>query len=104
VSGRPKIAFRRIAVVAAQCADLIVSRWLPAGRREGQEWVARNPLRVDRHPGSFKVNLSTGAWSDFATGDRGSDLISLGAYLHRIGQREAAERLADMLGVNPYDE
>lgn len=96
------IAFRRIADAALGHADTIVQRWLPDGRREGGEWVAINPARVDNRKGSFKVNLRTGAWADFAVNHRGGDLISLGAYLFRIGQREAAVRVADMLGIDPY--
>ena len=59
------------------------------------------PQRNDRRPGSFKVNLRSGKWSDFATGDKGGDPISLAAYLHGLGQGEAARRLADMLGIQP---
>jgi hypothetical protein len=69
------------------------------GRRQGREWVALNPRRADRRPGSFKVNLATGRWSDFATRDGGGDLISLAAYLFSISQGEAAQRLAEMLGL-----
>jgi hypothetical protein len=81
---RRRIAFRRIAGAALERAPLIVLRWLPAGRRNGVEWVSRNPTRDDRHSGSFKVNVRTGKWGDFATGDRGADLISLAAYLFRL--------------------
>jgi hypothetical protein len=77
----------------------LLARWLPDGRREGREYVARNPTRRDRRPGSFKVNLATGRWADFATGDRGGDPVSLVAYLFDLSQGEAAWRLADMLGV-----
>jgi hypothetical protein len=63
--------------------------------------VARNPTRTDRSPGSFKVNLHTGRWADFATGDKGSDAISLAAYLFGLKQSEAARRIADMLGIGP---
>ena len=77
----------------------ILERWLPDGRVEGREYVARNPTRADRRPGSFKVNLDTGRWGDFATGDVGGDAVSLAAYLGRCGQGEAARRLANMLGV-----
>jgi hypothetical protein len=66
-----KIAFRRISDAALARADLIVRRWLPDGRREGAEWCAINPTRNDHRKGSFKVNLRTGRWSDFATGQRG---------------------------------
>ncbi|WP_315701861.1 MULTISPECIES: hypothetical protein [unclassified Bradyrhizobium] len=91
-----------IGEAAARQAEPIVQRWLPDGRRDGHEWVARNPTRADLRPGSFKVNLRTGAWGDFATNDRGGDLISLAAYLFRLSQGEAARRVAEMLGIDPY--
>ena len=78
----------------------LVERWLPDGRREGREWTARNPLRVDRRLGSFRVNLKTGRWADFALPDaRGGDPVSLAAYLSGCSQSEAARALARMLGV-----
>jgi hypothetical protein len=98
------IAFRRIADAALRHADNIVRRWLPEGKREGTEWVAINPTRSDRRKGSFKVNVTTGRWSDFATGHRGGDLVSLGAFLHGISQADAAERIADMLGIDRYEQ
>jgi hypothetical protein len=98
-----KIAFRCIADAALARADAIVRRWLPDGRREGAEMVCRNPTRDDRRCGSFKVNLATGKWSDFATGHRGGDLVSLGAYLFKLSQANAALKVADMIGVEPYD-
>ena len=49
------------------------------------------------------MNVRTGKWGDFATGDRGADLISLAAYLFRLSQADAALRVADMLGIDPYD-
>jgi hypothetical protein len=97
-----KIAFRRIAAAALDRAPEIVRRWLPDGRREGAEWSCRNPMRDDRKPGSFKVNLNTGKWGDFATGERGGDLISLASYLFRLSQAEAAFKIADMIGIEPH--
>lgn len=98
-----RIAFRRIADAAAARTELIVFRWLPDGRREGAEWVALNPTRADSRKGSFKVNLKSGRWGDFATDDRGGDLISLAAYLFRLNNGEAALKIAEMLGINPHD-
>jgi hypothetical protein len=98
-----RLAFRRIATAAARRAEDIVSRWLPAGRREGHEWTSINPTRGDRHRGSFRINLKTGAWADFAVGDKGGDLIALGAYLHGISQAESAARLASMLGIDGHE-
>jgi hypothetical protein len=93
------IDFAAINGAALRRAVDLLRRWLPDGRLEGHEYVARNPRRADRRLGSFKVNIATGRWSDFATGDRGGDLVSLGAYLAEIGQAEAARRLAAMLGL-----
>lgn len=79
----------------------LCARWLPDGRLEGYEWSARNPCRVDRRPGSFKVNLVTGRWADFAMSDaRGGDPVSLAAYLSGQSQTQAARSLAAMLGLD----
>ncbi len=78
----------------------LLRRWLPDGKAVGAEYVALNPRRPDRKAGSFKVNLRTGKWADFATGDKGGDVVSLAAYLAGIGQATAALRLAEMLGVS----
>jgi hypothetical protein len=79
---------------------VILGRWLPRGRRQGLEYIALNPTRLDRRLGSFRINLHTGRWADFATGDRGGDVISLAAYLFGLSQIEAASKLADMLCIN----
>jgi hypothetical protein len=97
-----KIAFQRIADAARANCSTIVMQWLPRGRRYGVEWAALNPRRNDRRIGSFRINLRTGAWGDFATDDRGGDLISLAAYLYALNQAEAALRVAGMLRVDPY--
>lgn len=93
------IEFDRINRAALSALPALLARWLPDGQRRGNEWVARNPRRSDRRPGSFSVNLSTGKWADFASDDRGGDVVSLAAYLAGTGQAEAAQSLADMLGV-----
>jgi len=103
MTARKSIAFARVASAARAQSESILSRWLPSGRREGAEWIARNPTRGDAKPGSFKINLRTGSWADFATGDRGGDLVALAAYLFRLKQAEAALRVAAMLGLNPYE-
>ncbi len=93
------IDFHRINAAALPALPSLLSRWLPDGRREGHEWVALNPRRNDRSLGSFRINMTTGKWADFATGDRGGDVISLAAYLAGTGQTEAALSLARTLGV-----
>lgn len=98
----PRIDFSRVSDAALRNADAVVRGLLPEGHLEGWEWVARNPRRVDRRLGSFKVNLSTGEWGDFSIGKFGGDLVSLAAYVCDLSQREAALRLADSLGVHPF--
>jgi hypothetical protein len=77
----------------------LLARWLPSGRSVGNEWTALNPRRTDRRLGSFKVNVVTGRWCDFATGDKGGDPISLLAFLEGLRQIEAARLIADMLEI-----
>lgn len=96
---RNGVDFQHVGQTSLRYLPLLVLRWLPDGRREGHEWVARNPTRSDRALGSFKINLRTGHWADFATGDKGGDVISLAAYLHGLSQSGAAGKISEMLGL-----
>lgn len=95
----PRVDFGAVNAAALLELPSLLSRWLPGGRISGREYESLNPRRGDRHPGSFRVNVRTGRWSDFATGDCGGDPISLAAFLFRISQIDAAKRLATMLGI-----
>jgi hypothetical protein len=60
--------------------------------------VVRNPTRADKRAGSFKICISgpkAGIWSDFATGAKGGDLVSLVAYLKSLSRRDAFRWLRD---------
>jgi hypothetical protein len=98
VSGR--IDFDRVNRAALSVFPALLARWLPDGRWHGAEYVARNPKRADRRPGSFKTNRN-GRWADWAANAKGGDAISLAAYLAGIGQAEAARELARALGIEP---
>jgi hypothetical protein len=91
--------FSTINAAALPALPALCARWLPGGKRVGREYVSLNPTRADKRAGSFKVNLQTGQWADFATGDKGGDAVSLAAYLFGLRQSEAARRLADALGI-----
>ena len=104
-SGARRIAFSAINRAALDRMLDLLGRWLSDGRLDGREYVARNPRRADRRAGSFRVNVDTGKWADFAVaGASGGDLVSLAAYLAGVSQGEAARELADMLGVPLYEQ
>ena len=94
------IDFATIDKAALAALPTILLRWLAGGKRRGKEYIVRNPRRADRTPGSFSINLSSGKWADFATGDRGAGVISLAAYLFSLRQSEAARMVAAMLGIS----
>ncbi len=98
-AGMQRLDFDAINRAALASLPALLRRWLPDGRLVGREYTARNPRRADRRPGSFRINVRSGKWADFATGDKGGDVVSLAAYLSSTGQAEAARALADMLGV-----
>jgi len=94
------VDFESINRAALAVLPAILRRLLPDGRIIGGEYVALNPTRSDRRRGSFKINLRSGRWSDFATGDKGGDPVSLCAYVEGVSQGEAARLLAKMLGLD----
>ncbi len=97
-SGR--VDFQRVADAALRSIESLCASWLPSGHRDGHEWKALNPKRADSRIGSFSINLNTGAWADFATGDKGGDAIALYAFLNDCSQIEAARALAAELGLD----
>lgn len=97
---RGRLDFPAINSAARPLLASLAQAWLPDGRMRGTEWVCRNPHRADRRLGSLTINTRSGIWRDFATGDGGSDPISLYAFAHGVGQGEAARALASMFGID----
>ena len=89
-----------------QRADALC-RWLGlAGRVQGRTLLALNPVRGDRLPGSFRIELhgsKAGLWIDWATGDRFSaeagDALDLIAYIRGVPLGEAARLARQFLGL-----
>lgn len=67
--------------------------WLPGGHMVGHEYCCANLLGGNGK--SCKVNIQSGRWADFASGDKGGDLISLFAAIQRINQVDAARQLIE---------
>ena len=93
-----KIDFDALNRVALPTLPYLCRQWLPNGKLRGREWVALNPKRPDRNKGSFQINVKTGRWADFATGDKGGDVVSLYAYLNGCSQTAAARALKKLIG------
>lgn len=86
-----KINFKGINDQLLSECPFILQSWLPGGSLIGKEYCC-----ADIHGGagrSLKVNIDTGKWADFATGDKGGDLISLYAAINNLSQSEAAKEL-----------
>ncbi|MDP3404011.1 MAG: hypothetical protein Q8S03_04915 [Brevundimonas sp.] len=60
------------------------------------------PWSVGADSWSLSVNLKNGRWINHATGAQGDSLIKLAAFVWRIDRWQAALRLAERLGVDPY--
>lgn len=88
-----RIDFAAINMSCLSRLPALLASWLPDGTARQGEWVARNPTRHDKTAGSFSINMRTGRWADFATGDGGGDPVSLYAYLNGLSQSDAARAL-----------
>jgi len=88
------IDFERINNAIIPNAVSYLRQWLPDGKLNGKEFLARNPRRADDNIGSFNINTQTGEWGDFAIGQAGGDFVSLYAYINNISQSAAAKALS----------
>lgn len=95
-----KLDFKYVANEALSAVQRILSHYLPGGKTKGNEYVVANPTRQDKKVGSFSINTETGVWSDFSTGDKGGDIISLIAYLDSSSQLAACKELSEFLGLD----
>jgi putative DNA primase/helicase len=71
-----------------------IHSWFPNAKRNGGEWKLGDISgSAPTKKGSLSINGRTGVWKDFASGEGGSDLISLVASHLGVGMLEAAQRL-----------
>ena len=103
----PPIKFKELADALLSRADQLLAAWLSGGKRNGHEWVCGS--LAGEEGTSLSVNIHTGMWSDFATGEKGGDLVSLYAAIHGLTMGKAAlsvardEGLEDVAGVQHSD-
>ncbi len=101
----PPIKFTDLAQALLSRIDTLVPAWLPGGMTRGHEYVCGS---LQGGSGtSCSINLSTGQWADFASDEKGGDLISLYAAMHGLTMGKAAlqvardEGLENVAGVQP---
>lgn len=88
-----RINFEDLANRLRARAPELLAQWFPAGKRRGHEWVVGNLAGAEGE--SLSINIDTTKWADFATGEKGGDLIALYAAMHGVTQLEAARSLSD---------
>jgi len=77
----------------------LIPTLVSGGSVRGHEYHAASVF--GGHGDSFKFNMLTGKWADFANPEhKGGDIISLYALVHNVTNLEAAKQLADMTSFN----
>ena len=79
-----------------QCPIETLKRLLGNGKIEGGDYVALNPRRSDKKAGSFRIDIASGKFHDFATGDSGSGIIDLTAFVYDCDLLTAAQKLQQL--------
>lgn len=93
----PPINFKALAEALLAMAEHLVPQWLSGGKRWGHEWVCGSLQGEEGE--SCSINLNTGQWGDFASGEQGGDLLSLYAAIHGLPMGKAAVACARDLGL-----
>lgn len=91
------IPFDQISRATLAQAERLLPTWFPNGKKVGREFKVGN-LRGDKGE-SLSVNLDTGCWADFATSQRGADLIDLRAASLGLPLKDVATELGKSLGI-----
>lgn len=88
-----------VAVALSRFDEVMAYCGMDGGKDQVREYLALSPKRADSKLGSLSTNRDTGAGGDFATGDTWGDLVAMTAWRFDCSQIDAAERLADLLGI-----
>lgn len=93
----PPIQFKALADALLPMAETLLPQWLAGGCRNGHEWTCGS--LAGEAGRSCSVNMVTGKWADFASGEQGADLLSLYAAIHGLPMHKAAVQLAREQGL-----
>ena len=93
----PPIKFDALAKELLSRAESLLEQWLPGGVRRGHEYVCGSVRGGEGT--SCSVNITTGMWADFSSGEKGGDLISLYAASNDLSSGKAAVQVARDYGL-----
>lgn len=93
-----KLDFEGLARTLLSQCRVFLPQWLSGGKLIGVEWTCGD--LSGKAGNSLKVNVHSGKWADFASGDKGGDLISLYAAIHSIDQKKAYDILSEQFSYN----
>lgn len=89
------IDYQELNLSALPHIESIVREMFPQGKKSGREWKIGS--LCGESGTSMSINLQTGLWSDFATGDKG-DILGLVSQARNVPLNDAAEWLAARVG------
>ena len=75
-----------------------LENWLPGGKLRSNEYKCGDIKGGQGE--SLSINIITGRWADFATGEKGGDLISLYQIQNGLSPGEAFRELSNQFGFN----
>lgn len=74
-------------------------RTMPAPRGGGWRDGGLCPFHGDKHPGSFRVHLGTGAFICFACGAKGSDIVAFVQMRDALSFPESLRKIGEEWGL-----
>lgn len=75
---------------------MILKQLVGKGQIEGSDYVALNPRRNDSKLGSFRIDIQTGRFHDFATGDSSGSILDLASFVYDCDLLTAAQKLQQL--------
>jgi putative DNA primase/helicase len=93
----PPIKFDALAKELLSRAESLLEQWLPGGKRAGHEYQCGSVRGGEGS--SCSVNINSGMWADFASGEKGGDLVSLYAASNDLSMGKAALQIARDYGL-----
>ncbi len=94
------ISIKELSEKLSKEAEIVTKMLLPNGKKLGNEYVVGS---INGEEGqSLKIHLTgekTGVWADFATGDKGADLIDLWVAVKKISLAAAIQQVKEYLRI-----